>query len=90
MDIPKPQQRKTTFYKPKTKYEPAAEKKPVFETLENVKRLNTNSVMMRPTLNSRGAFVKRSVCGSPKTLEATLSRKDTFKNDYEKLKKMLK
>ena len=37
---------------------------------------------MRPTLNSRGAFVNRSVCGSPDGLEKVLAKKDTFKKDY--------
>ena len=43
----------------------------VFETLDAVKRLNNNSALMRPTLNNNGAFVNRSVCGSPKALEST-------------------
>ena len=41
-----------------------------------------HSVMMRPTLNSRGNFVKRSIIGASKQLEHTLSKKDTFKNEY--------
>lgn len=45
--------------------------RPVFETLDSVKRLNNNSALMRPTLNSQGAFVNRSICGSPKALETT-------------------
>ena len=45
---------------------------------------------MRPTLNSRGNFVKRSVCGSPKALESVLMNKSNFKKDFEELKHMLK
>ena len=44
---------------------------------------------MRPTLNSRGRFVNRSVCGSPKTLETTLNGKDTYRKDYNDLKQLL-
>jgi len=67
---------------------PKAEKKPVFDRLDKVKRKG-NSVLMRPTLNSRGGFVKRSVCGSPAHLEATLERKDSFRQDFELLKRLL-
>lgn len=45
---------------------------------------------MRPTLNSRGTFVKRSVCGSPKALETSLMDKTGFRKDFESLKHMLK
>jgi len=74
LQMPIPFHRKTTFAKPRSRLEEhqVLDKRPIFETLENVKRHNTNSVMMRPTLNSRGASVKRSVCGSPNILESTL------------------
>ena len=63
--------------------------RPVFETLDDVKKKDKTSALMRPTLNNDGAFVNRSVIGCPKTLENTLQRKDTFKQDYNKLKQML-
>ena len=44
---------------------------------------------MRPTLNNQGSFVNRSICGSPNGLELMLQNKDTFKQDFHKLKQML-
>ena len=76
--------RKMTIMKP----QPKAEKRPVFDRLDKVK-LKGNPALMRPTLNSRGGFVKRSVCGSPMNLEETLKRKDSYKHDFENLKKLL-
>lgn len=82
-----------TFVKTKTNQIAQPEQKPyerpVFETLDTLKRQSNNSVLMRPTLNSRGRFVNRSVCGSPKSLETTLQSKDTYKKDYNDLKQLL-
>jgi len=44
---------------------------------------------MRPTIDDKGKFVNRSVCGSPSIIENTLQRRDTFKQEYNDLKKML-
>lgn len=46
-------------------------------------------MLMRPTLNSRGHFVKRSICGSPKVLETSLMHKDTFKDLKHSIKRTL-
>lgn len=79
--------RRRTFVQP---IEPVVKyNRPVFETLGEVKRANAQSVLMRPTLNSRGRFVNRSICGSPKVLETTLQHKDTYRKDYADLKQLL-
>ena len=64
-------------------------KRPIFESLDEVKKQNQNTVLMRPTLNSRGAFVNRSVCGSPQLLENTLQHKDTYRKEFAGLKQFL-
>ena len=67
----KPANRKMTFVERQSGIRDIMPERAVFETLDAVKRLNNNSALMRPTLNNNGAFVNRSVCGSPKALEST-------------------
>ena len=63
----------------------------MFDQLKTVKHTRgPTSVLMRPTLDSRGTFVNRSICGSPKSLETSLMHKDSFKKDFRELKHMLK
>ena len=46
----------------------------------NVKPIPANK-LMRPTLNSRGNFINRSVCGSPDELiKTTLQKQDPDTN----------
>ena len=44
--------------------------------------------MMRPTVDAKGDFVRRSICGSQKLLEKAINHKEKTK-DYAKLKQML-
>ena len=60
--------------------------KDFFDRLEKVKRID-GSVLMRPTLNSRGHFVKRSICGSPKLIETTMKNTGTKKEIMNMMKK---
>ena len=81
--------RKMTFIGGDTKSKDIVPERPVFETLDAVKKMSNQSALMRPTLNSQGSFVNRSICGSPNGLEFMLQKKDTFKQDFNKLKQML-
>ena len=64
--------RKMTFMGGDTKSKDIVPERPVFETLDEVKKQNQKSALMRPTLDSQGSFVNRSICGSPRGLECTL------------------
>ena len=78
-----------TYAKPKHKT--IEQNSQFYDQLSRVKRTGgQGSVLMRPTLNSRGTFVKRSVCGSPKALETSLMDKSGYRKDFESLKHMLK
>ena len=81
--------RKMTFIGGNTKSKDIVPERPVFETLDAVKKMSNQSALMRPTLNSQGSFVNRSICGSPNGLEFMLQKKDTFKQDFNQLKQML-
>lgn len=48
---------------------------------------NQNSVLMRPTINSRGSFVNRSILGGTKQLESTLTKKVAIKNSSKRFSK---
>ena len=69
---------------------------PFFDTTDRVKRAGSNleggpsTVLMRPTLNSRGTFLKRSCVGSPKVLETTcMGRKDSQRKEFKHMKHLL-
>ena len=64
--------RKMTFIGGDSKSKDIVPDRPVFETLDEVKKAKENSALMRPTLDSQGTFVNRSICGSPNGLELTL------------------
>ena len=61
--------RKMTYIGIDTKSKDIVPERPVFETLDEVKKISNHSALMRPTLNSQGSFVNRSICGSPNGLE---------------------
>ena len=58
------------------------------DSLDQVKLKNKRSVMMRPTVDAKGDFVSRSICGSQKDLERAINHKEKTK-DYAQLKQML-
>ena len=72
-------------YKPKTI---EGSIKDFCDNIDQIKLKNKRSVMMRPTVDAKGDFVSRSICGSQKYLEKAINHKEKTK-DYALLKQIL-
>ena len=60
----------------------------VCDSIDQVKQKNKHSVMMRPTVDAKGDFVSRSICGSQTDLQKAINHKEKTK-DFAQLKQML-